>query len=440
MRLRVAVSALLLLALTGAVAAAVVSAAPHSNHGLTINATPNPILAGEAVLIYGQLNTKPASDQTIVLYHHIAGTPGYTVVARTTTDPSGFYEFTRAESVVVSNRSWYVRAADAKGAGATGIHSRTVHEHVAALVGLAASAASGETLQPMLFTGNVQPNHAGEEVLLQQQAGSSGSGWKTLTRGLLGAGSNYSIPYRFRIPGDHDVRVRLRGDIRNTAAVSDTTTVAIQQTQNASFTIATSAPVIDAGSSATISGSLYAVGTTTPKPGVSVALLGREAPFTMGNEFVPIGAPVTTEASGNYSFTVNPQRTMEYKVQTSAGTIAHRNTAVLFEGVRHLVTLSPSTTNPTAGGRVTFTGTVTPNAAGHVIELQKLGSDGLYHMVALGYVNAASTYQFAWTVGTPGTKTYRAHIAGGPDNVAGSSPPVSITASLPPVSSLPPAS
>ena len=49
------------------------------------NATPNPILAGEGVTIYGQLNRAPVGGQTIVLYHHIAGSGrGYTPVSHTT--------------------------------------------------------------------------------------------------------------------------------------------------------------------------------------------------------------------------------------------------------------------------------------------------------------------------------------------------------------------
>jgi hypothetical protein len=433
MRLRVGLAALLLVALAGSLAAATSSAAPRRNRGLTIAATPNPILAGEGVLIYGQLDTPPAGGQTIMLYHHLAGKPGYTLVGRTTTDSTGFYEFVRAESAVVSNRSWYVRAA-----GLESVHSRTVHEHVAALVSLAASVPTGETGQPIVFSGNVLPSHAGEEVLLQEQGPSAA--WRTLTRAPLGPGSNYSIPYRFRIPGAYDVRVRLRGDIRNVAAESDATTVTVQQAQNPSFTIATSAPVIDEGSPATISGTLYAAGTTTVKAGVSVTLLGREAPFAAGNEFVPMAPPTVTGTGGSYSFTVSPVHTVQYEVETTLAPVAHRHTAPLFEAVRHVVTLGSSSTTATVGGSVTLIGTVAPDAAGHEVELQKLGADGFYHTVAVGFVNASSVYQFVWTFGSAGARTFRAHVPGGPDNVGGYSPSVTATALLPPVQSLPPAS
>jgi hypothetical protein len=432
-----AVTKLGLLLLTVLVAVSVApsgSAAPSHNHGLTIAVTPNPILAGEGVLIYGQLNTKPAGGQTIVLYHHVSGKPGYTVIGMTTTSSAGFYEFTRAESVVVSNRSWYVRAL-----GAKAVHSRTVHERVAALVSLAASVTVGETGQPVVFSGNVSLNHAGETVLLQQQVGTGATGWKTLASAVIGPGSDYTIPYRFRIPGAHDMRVRFPGDHRDIAALSDTVTVTIQQTQNPSFTINSSAPVVEVGSPASISGILYLAATTTPKAGVSVTLLGREAPFAPGNEFAPVAAPVVTGADGSYSFSVTPVHNVEYEVQTTAAAITHRHTAILFEGVRDLVTIAPSSATATVGGSVTFTGTITPDLAGHEIELQKLGSDGAYHTVATRFVDPASVFEFTWTFGTSGTKTFRAHISGGPGNVGGVSPPVAVAASLPPVTSLPPA-
>src|SRR6185437_15919704 len=89
---------------------AVAHAAPRHNHGLTINATPNPILAGEGVLIYGQLRGTDIDHKPIVLYHRIAGQPRFTLVGVTRTDSHGFYEFTRAEGVVLTKRSWFVRS------------------------------------------------------------------------------------------------------------------------------------------------------------------------------------------------------------------------------------------------------------------------------------------------------------------------------------------
>ena len=59
MRPCLAVLATVVTTLLGAVVPSVVSAAPRHDAGLTINAIPNPIDAGEGVFIYGHLNVAP---------------------------------------------------------------------------------------------------------------------------------------------------------------------------------------------------------------------------------------------------------------------------------------------------------------------------------------------------------------------------------------------
>ena len=158
MRLRFAtlgctLGAAVLLAIPG-----LAGAAPRHNHGLTINATPNPIEAGQGVLIYGQLNTASNAGRTIVLYHHINGThTKFSVIGRTTTDSHGYYSFTRAVGVVETNRQWYVRLA-----GNPAVHSRTVSEKVSALVSIAAASTNGTTRHPLTFTGHVTPEPRGK--------------------------------------------------------------------------------------------------------------------------------------------------------------------------------------------------------------------------------------------------------------------------------------
>ena len=438
MRLRSAVLASVVTVLGVGVVPAAAAAAPHHNHGLTIAATPNPIVAGDAVLIYGQLNTASPGGQKIVLYHRINPARSFTVISTTTTSATGFYEFNRPQnpltdlSVVMSNRNWYVRAPGLAG----NIHSRTVHERVAAAVSLTAPTPPSTgflTGQAVTFTGAVAPNHAGNRVYLQEQSGLLGDTWKTVKIGRLTAASQFSLNYRFKVPGDHTMRVLFRGDARNLAAASDSVTVSVQQKEKPAFTITTSAPIISDGSSATISGVLSKAGTTTPDPGVMVTLYGHIA----GAPAAPITS-TTTGTGGNYSFTVSPTHNEEYQVRTSFAPV--RASAALFEGVQSVVTIAASSTSSAVGSSVTFSGGVTPDKAGHVIELQRLGTDGHFHTVAVKFVNASSAYQFVWTFGTSGTKTFRVHVPGGPDNVVGNSPTVAITVSLPPVTSLPPAS
>ena len=127
MRLRFALLGSLLAVLVAVAAPNIASAAPHHNRGLTINATPNPIIAGEGVLIYGQLRGGDVAGQPVKLYHRINPSTQFSLIGKTTTDKFGFYAFTRAEGIVYTNRSWFVR-------GPAGAHSRTIHERVSAEV------------------------------------------------------------------------------------------------------------------------------------------------------------------------------------------------------------------------------------------------------------------------------------------------------------------
>lgn len=433
MRLRsVALASLasaLILACVPAVSNAARLHAPHHNHGLTIAATPNPIIAGEGVMIYGQLSGSTVSGQTIYLYHRIAPNRLYTLIGKTTTNTDGFYDFTRAEGVVNTNRSWYVTAPDLSGH----VHSRTVFERVAAEVSLSASASTADTGQKVDFTGTVTPNHVGQRVYLQTETGVDGTTWKTIKHGVLQSGSTYSIDYAFRSPGDYDVRVLFKGDARNTAAVSAPVTVAVQQAQTADFTIGSSAPVVTYGQSATISGVLYMSGTTTPDPSVSVTLWAH----TPGHAFRTVGVPVTTGSDGGYSFTVTPAANTIYQVRTTTTPPARRDTAVLYEGVQDVLSFNVSSTTSEVGQAVTFSGTVSPDKAGHAIYLQRLGADGHWHTVKTGVVSHASTYSIRWRFGHAGTDEFRVLIPTDTRNVGVASAAATITVSLPPVSTLP---
>jgi hypothetical protein len=432
MRFRLAVLATVVTTLAAVAVSSVASAAPRHNRGLTINAIPNPIDAGEGVFIYGQLNVGPVADQTIILYHHLAGSGrGYTRVGRTTTDSHGFYEFTRAEDVVETNRSWFVREA-----GTHPIHSRTVFERVAALVSLTASTSTADTGQPVTFTGTVTPNHAGERVFLQQQ-NAAGTAWHTLKSARLDGGSNFSIIHHWRFAGDYTVRVLFPSDARNISGTANPVTEVIQQRQVPGFSINTSDQLISFGQSVTISGVLDGPSsTTTGEANTPVTLWARSA---FQAQFTPV-ADTTTGSDGSYSFRPQmPGGNTVYQVRTTLA--PRRHSAVLFEGVQDVVSLTPSSTTSEVGGRVTFTGTVLPDKAGHVIYLQRLGADGDWHNEEIRFVNRADTFQFAWTFGKPGTYEFRARITGDRGNVGGASAPVTIqvspatnTTTLPPAS------
>ena len=426
-RLCFAALATMLCTFAAAAAPEVAGASPAHNHGLTIAATPDFIIAGEGVLIYGQLNGADNADQRIVLYHRVGSQAKFRVDATTTTNAAGFYEFTRADGVVVSDRSWFVRGPDAT-------HSRTISEKVAALVSLTASTASTETGQAVAFSGQVTPSYPGKRLELQVQGAEGGDGWTTVATTLTDASSSFDLSHSWGGPGDLTLRAAFPGDPLNREGVSDSLTLLVTQKENPSFTIASSEPVISAGGQVTISGVLYQPHATTPEPSTQVTLFGKRA----GDAFEAVATTVTGP-DGSYSFTQSPISNEVYKVSTTLP--PHRTSSNLNEGVQDALTIGASATVVAFGGTATLSGGVTPQHAGHVVYLQSLGTDGFWHNVATGVVQTASTYSFTYTFGETGTTQLRARLDGGPDNVGGASPVVSVTVSgIASISSLPPPS
>ena len=214
-------------------------------------------------------------------------------------------------------------------------------------------------------------------------------------------------------------------------------TVAVQQKQIPGFTIDSSDQLISYGQSVTISGVLdQPSAASTPEPSTPVTLWARNG---YQSQFTPV-ADTTTGSDGSYSFAPqSPTYNTVYQVRTTLA--PHRHSAVLFEGVQDVLSMTPSSTTSEIGGSVTFTGTVLPDKAGHVIYLQRLGADGNWHSEEVRNVTNASTFQFGWTFGKSGTYEFRARIYGDRGNVGGASAPVTIqvspatsTATLPPAS------
>ena len=402
------------------------TASPH-NHGMTIAATPNPVLVGESVLVYGQLNGPDNAAQTVRLYHRVNPQTSFSVAGMATTDSHGFYEFPRGDGVVLSDRSWLVR-------GPNGTHSRTLREGVAALVSLNSSTVTANTGQLVVLSGHVSPPHPSGPVKLQEQNGLSGNGWATIAATSTDASSNFSVPRRFALPGLYTLRADFPGDPRNLEGDSDSLTVTVAQQQDPSFTIGSSAPVIPPGQPVTVSGVLYEPGSTvTVETSVQVTLYGKQAGGTLRALAIAVTGP-----DGSYSFSQSPVRNETYRVAT---TKPHRVTANLYEGAQDVVTMSASSTTGMVGGTVSLSGTVTPDHTGHVVHLQCLGNDGYWHNVATGVVANGSTYSFTYTFGETGDIQLRVQIYGGPENVGGAAPPVMIAVSgVVPVGSLPLAS
>jgi hypothetical protein len=423
MRPRITVLAVASAAFAFAAVPGIGGAAPQQNRGLTIHAVPHATQAGDPVLIYGQLNGPNHSNRLIRLYHRINPRPAFSLIQTTRTDSAGRYEFIRLRDVVTTNRAWFVR-------GPGSAQSRTVHEQVQVLISLEPSATSGLTRHPIVFSGHVTPDHAGERVQLQVQTGSSDD-WTTVDEGTIGRDSNYAISHAWRTPGPRIVRVRFGHDARNNAAASDPVAITVDQAQAPDFTIQIDYPLVANNARAVISGILDQPGTTIPEPGVTVQLFGHVPPEGPYKEL----QTTTTRTDGSYRFTV--RTTMNELYQARTATLPGRHSAALFEGVQDVVDMSASSTTSTVGGLVTFTGNVSPDQAGHAIYLQKLGKDNDWHTVEVRLVHSNSTFKFGWTFQTEGQMVFRARITGSRLNVGGASPGVTVAVTQPPLSTLP---
>jgi hypothetical protein len=347
-----------------------------------------------------------------VLWHRVAGRPRFTPVQITHSDANGFYSFTRAPGKVDTNRNWVATVGRRR--------SRVVHEKVIPEVTLDQPAPPYLTNHPITFTGKITPGapHVGERAILQAATGVNGNGWRNIDRGRIGPGGAYSITHNFRQDGERTLRVIVRADRFNLRGESTPIDVDVEQTQNPQFTLAASADPIDVGASVTLTGTLAGPNNA----GQPVTLFAHE----WNTQYAPVAATIT-DANGNYSFTQTPIHNTVYQVRAGGG----RHTAQVFEGVRDVVTITPSATTSTVGGSVTFTGAVAPNKVGHIIYLQRQGNDGTFHTIAVGTVGALSRYSFTHTFGSPGTKVFRTFVPGGPVNHAGASPAVTITVSPP---------
>jgi hypothetical protein len=419
---------------------------PNGRCRISIDVAPREITAGDPVVIFGRLTCREGAvqaGQTVLLYHHLLRRGfGFTYVQSTTTDAHGFYEFARADGVVESNRAWYVRS--------HGASSARKAIKVAARVTLSGPAEGAQLLtgpaNKVTFSGAVSPVDVGARVILQRQNAATGGEWRRIDSGRVEAGGGFSILHRFLVPGDASIRVLIRSQGRNIPSESNVLTYEISQAQNPALTIAASADPILFGQSVTISGSLAS--TMADQGPVVLTLLARTV-HQPG--FVPV-AQTLLGANGAYSFAPqSPPNSTFYQVvladpscrtappNVRACRAKQLQSAVLYEGVKDVLTAQVSATTVQAGQQLTFSGSVAPNHAGHIIYLERQDASGQgFHVVELGVVNPDSTYSIAHTVYDAGAKVFRVYIPGGPENEGAASQPFTIQVTAPPLASLMP--
>ncbi len=396
---------------------------PNGRCRIDINVAPRVITAGDPIVVWGQLACQrpaAAADRVVRLFHHLRGAPGFSYVQSTTTNVNGFYEIENADSPVETNRTFLVRSHAAQSAAkAVRVEADVTLNGPPEGTQLYTGRANAVT-----FTGTVTPADDDALVVLQRQNAATGDEWHSIQRGVVETDGSFSITHAFRYSGDANIRVLVRSRGSNIPSRSNILTYEVSQAQNPRLTIASSADPIAFGQSATISGTL-AGGANQP-----VTLYAR----TAGQPFAVV-AQVNTDGEDNYTFPNQaPTYSTFYKVEGMG-----RRSAVLYEGVKVLLTASVSRTTVPAGQPVVFSGAVAPNHAGDVVYLERRDVKGIgYHVIQVGLIGAGSTYAIEHRFYDAGSKNVRIYVPGGPLNGAGASAPFTIEVTPVPATALTP--
>jgi phage protein U len=416
MRFRNLVAAVVAATSVLALAAAGASAAPHpSPSGLcnvNISASPHLLEAGEAASVYGRLRCQTrarGAGQVVRLLQRTAGSSVFKVVETTTTDAHGFYELTTP--AVDANSVFYVRSHRAASA------NRTVKAFAHVTISGPADGTALLTGVPnhVTFSGTVSPADAGALVVLQRQNALTGNDWHMIDSGTVGPEGSYTITHAFIVPGDANIRVVVRSERRLTASPSEDLSYEISQAQNPLLTIDASLNPLEEGQATALSGVL--AGAT---PGTPVTLMEHTI-RQVG--FAPV-SEVMTGSGGVFTFPpLSPVDSTFYQLRSGA-----KYSAVLYEGVRDLLSAAPSKSTVAAGEPLTFAGAVTPEHSGHVIYLEQQDRSGTgFHVVQIAFVGPGSAYSIVHTIYNPGTDVLRVRIPGGPENEGATSKPFTIT-------------
>jgi hypothetical protein len=412
-----AAAALLTLAAAGASARPLAHkhAGASGNCRIELFAEPHLITSGETVAVFGQLRCGAGSNegQAVTVYGRSGDSPALTILGTPTTGAGGFYSLEQKD---VTSDSFYY-------ASALGVHSATRVVRVEPVVTLGGPP---ETLtlftgfrDRVTFTGTVSPADAGAQMVLQRENATSNEEWHPIQLGVVGPGGVYAFTHRFVRPGDANIRVLVRrhGEL-TVRGVSNTLSYGISQRENPGLTINTEPSYsIPYGSPITLSGILASGAGTT------VTLQAR----TRGNEFATV-TTAPTGAGGAYKFVTTPLQNTAYRV--TAGVV---KSAVLFEGVKYILTAGISATTIQAGQPLTFEGTVTPGTEGKTVYLERennLGGD--FHVVDVATVipgkthSEPGTYSITDHIFGAGKAVFRVKVPGDPDNQQTSSAPFTV--------------
>ncbi len=436
------IAAAVSLTLTGAAASAaprharVPGGLPGHAHGchLSLELKLQVITAGEPADAVGQLfcaGGAATGPQTVTIYGRSAIAPSFTVAATGTTEEHGAYAVPITN---VENDTQFYAVAD-------GLQSATRVERVLASVKLTGAPEGvlytipphpGHRRVPAKFTGEVSPADMGATVILQRQNALKGDEWHRIgLPGVVDEEGKFTIEHNFVVPGPANIRVIVRDPRVNVTSPSNILTYEITQAQNPKLTIESLADPISYLQSTTIHGSAETLVAGTP-----LKLMARTI-HTIG--FTPVGE-TRVEPGGKYTFaSVTPLASTFYKVLGG-----DESSAVLYEGVKYLLTTVPPATTIEEGKPLVFSGTVKPGIAGHKIYLERENAAHTgYHVIATGEVIAPEppakpefTYSIEYRFYLSGTINVRVKIPGDQENGTTVSEPFTIQVNAAPASAV----
>jgi hypothetical protein len=386
-------------------------------HGcrLTLELEQRVITVGEPASAVGTLcpgMTEPPGKQTVTLYARTALSSTFTVAATGTTEEDGAYAI--PVSNVTDDTEFY--------AVADSVRSPRRVERVLAEVKLSGPT---EGVQPttlktghpnvVTFTGTVSPTNEHALVVLQRQDAAKGEEWHRIGKpALVGKEGQFEIKHVFHIAGPANIRVVVHAPRLNVASPSNTLSYEIEQQENPSLKIFTSADPISDGQAVTISGNVGAAGENIPV-GTPVKLLARPA-HQVG--FTQVSETKTENTEGAYNFpSQSPQEGTFYRAEALG-----KHSAPLFEGVKYVLTTNilPGTTVE-QGKPLTFSGTVMPGVEKHPIYLERENAaHTAFHVIERGEestpTSGVSNYSIDYSFFALGTTKVRIKVPGDPQN------------------------
>ena len=391
----------------------------HASHGCKIRldeVQKTPLVAGESTTLVGKL-TCPAGvapvGQQVTVYEKTTQQPGVTALAPVTSEATseptvGAFEVT--PPVFTANSAFYAVAAGAKSATRRiRVAAQVTPEAPTPPEGAQLVTGDGGRLQSpkrVDFAGTVKPYYVGERVVLQRESSTGNEEWRAIQVGEVKAGGKYLFEHRFLVPGEASIRVVAHPRTLNAPAASTPSSYEISQVQNPRLTLETKLDPLSFGQTATLEGIVQ--GATTPTP---VMLYERNA----GGRMAPVESMTTMSG---YKFTPTPAQNTIFQVRTATA-----KSALLFEGVRHLLTFTPPASAIAAGQPLPFSGSVQP--AGRVyLERQNAGQLGWHVIDSLE--QPTTSFLFDYTFSTPGPERLRIKVPGGDGHQATASAPFEV--------------